>query len=177
MDGKKRKFIICHADGGRFTGEGLRAFCECRRPGMSDAARGRFGASVIRAAPGMSSWGGWHSHDLDFQMVHAAGCWFCSNMRVRARIFSRRVPTCCSHLALAIGSFVTAATPRNWLRLPARRNLPPKAGECRNENLARNFHKRRSTRRYAKLRIGGQICIHPFAFRFYHSIPKIGERP
>lgn len=52
MDGKKRKFIICHADGGRF------------------------GASVIRAAPGMSSWGGWHSHDLDFQMVHAAGCWF-----------------------------------------------------------------------------------------------------
>lgn len=72
---KGQAFSVCHADDGRFRGEGLRAFFEYRDLGIAGATGGRFGAHVIRAVPGMESPGAWHRHDLDFQMVYVTKGW------------------------------------------------------------------------------------------------------
>ncbi|MFC3119308.1 cupin domain-containing protein [Jhaorihella thermophila] len=72
---KNQAFTVSHADDSPFVGEGLRAFFEYRDLGIRDATRGRFGAHVIRAVPGMESPGEWHSHDLDFQMVYVLKGW------------------------------------------------------------------------------------------------------
>lgn len=72
---KNQAFTVSHADDSPFVGEGLRAFFEYRDLGIRDATRGRFGAHVIRAVPGMESLGEWHSHDLDFQMVYVLKGW------------------------------------------------------------------------------------------------------
>ena len=72
---KNQAFSISHADDSPFVGEGLRAFFEYRDLGIDSATKGRFGAHVIRAVPGMESPGAWHSHDLDFQMVYVTKGW------------------------------------------------------------------------------------------------------
>lgn len=72
---KNQAFTISHADDSPFVGDGLRAFFEYRDLGIRDATRGRFGAHVIRAVPGMESPGTWHSHDLEFQMVYVTSGW------------------------------------------------------------------------------------------------------
>ncbi len=72
---KNQAFTISHADGGQFKGAGLRAFFEYRDLGIDDATRGKYGAHVIRAVPGVDSPGTWHSHDLDFQMVFVLRGW------------------------------------------------------------------------------------------------------
>ncbi len=72
---KGQAFSVCHADDGKFRGEGLRAFFEYRDLGIAGATGGRFGAHVIRAVPGMESPGAWHRHDLDFQMVYVTKGW------------------------------------------------------------------------------------------------------
>ncbi|MEM9550548.1 MAG: cupin domain-containing protein [Pseudomonadota bacterium] len=72
---KNQAFAISHADSGSFVGQGLRAFFEYRDLGIRDATRGKYGAHVIRAVPGMESPGAWHSHDLDFQMVYVTQGW------------------------------------------------------------------------------------------------------
>lgn len=72
---KNQAFTISHADDSAFVGEGLRAFFEYRDLGIKDATKGRFGAHVIRAVPGMDSPGAWHSHDLEFQMVYVLRGW------------------------------------------------------------------------------------------------------
>lgn len=72
---KNQAFTIAHADDGKFVGQGLRAFFEYRDLGIRDATKGKFGAHVIRAVPGMESPGAWHSHDLDFQMVYVTKGW------------------------------------------------------------------------------------------------------
>lgn len=72
---KNQAFSISHADNSPFVGEGLRAFFEYRDLGIKSATQGRFGAHVIRAVPGRESPGTWHSHDLDFQMVHVTRGW------------------------------------------------------------------------------------------------------
>ena len=72
---EKQAFTISHADDGKFVGEGLRAFFEYRDLGIEEATKGKFGAHVIRAVPGMESPGAWHSHDLDFQMVYVTKGW------------------------------------------------------------------------------------------------------
>jgi len=72
---KNQAFTICHADDGKFIGQGLRAFFEYRDLGIDAATKGKFGAHVIRAVPGMESPGAWHSHDLDFQMVYVTKGW------------------------------------------------------------------------------------------------------
>ena len=72
---KNQAFTITHADDGKFEGEGLRAFFEYRDLGIRAATKGKFGAHVIRAVPGMESPGAWHSHDLDFQMVYVTRGW------------------------------------------------------------------------------------------------------
>ncbi|MEL6618614.1 MAG: cupin domain-containing protein [Pseudomonadota bacterium] len=72
---KNQAFAIAHADDGKFEGQGLRAFFEYRQLGIAEATAGKYGAHVIRAVPGMESPGGWHSHDLDFQMVYVTRGW------------------------------------------------------------------------------------------------------
>lgn len=72
---KNQAFTIAHADDGKFAGQGLRAFFEYRDLGIRDATKGKFGAHVIRAVPGMESPATWHSHDLDFQMVYVTRGW------------------------------------------------------------------------------------------------------
>lgn len=68
-------FSISHADDSPFVGQGLRTFFEYRDLGIQDATKGKFGAHVIRAVPGMKSPGSWHSHDLEFQMVYVTQGW------------------------------------------------------------------------------------------------------
>ncbi len=72
---KNQAFTISHADDSAFVGEGLRAFFEYRDLGIRDATKGKFGAHVIRAVPGMESRAEWHSHELDFQMVYVTKGW------------------------------------------------------------------------------------------------------
>ena len=72
---KNQAFTIAHADDGAFEGQGLRAFFEYRQLGIAEATKGKFGAHVIRAVPGMESPGAWHSHELDFQMVYVTRGW------------------------------------------------------------------------------------------------------
>ena len=72
---KNQAFTVVHADDGKFVGAGLRAFFEYRDLGIRDATKGKFGAHVIRAVPGLESPGAWHSHDLDFQMVYITRGW------------------------------------------------------------------------------------------------------
>jgi len=72
---KGQAFTICHADDGAFVGAGLRPFFEYRGLGIAEATKGKFGAHVIRAVPGMESPGTWHVHDLDFQMVYVLKGW------------------------------------------------------------------------------------------------------
>ena len=72
---KGQAFTICHADEGKFEGQGLRAFFEYRQLGIREATGGKFGAHVIRAVPGRHSEGAWHTHDLDFQMVYVTRGW------------------------------------------------------------------------------------------------------
>lgn len=72
---ENQAFTIAHADDGKFEAQGLRAFFEYRDLGINAATKGKFGAHVIRAVPGMESPGTWHSHDLDFQMVYVTKGW------------------------------------------------------------------------------------------------------
>ncbi len=72
---KGQAFTVCHADDGKFEGQGLRAFFEYRQLGISEATQGKFGAHVIRAVPGRHSEAAWHTHDLDFQMVYVTRGW------------------------------------------------------------------------------------------------------
>jgi len=72
---KNQSFVISHADGSAFEGAGLRPFFEYRQLGIPEATKGKFGAHVIRAVPGMGSPGTWHSHDLDFQLVYVTKGW------------------------------------------------------------------------------------------------------
>ena len=71
----KVAFTVSHADDGVFEGAGLRPFFEYRQLGIAEATDGAFGAHVIRAVPGKESPGGWHSHDLKFQMVYVTKGW------------------------------------------------------------------------------------------------------
>lgn len=69
------RFTVSHADDSAFRRDGLRPFFEYRDLGIRDATGGRVGAHVIRARPGEESKGGWHAHDLQFQMVYVLKGW------------------------------------------------------------------------------------------------------
>ncbi|NKB63835.1 MAG: cupin domain-containing protein [Gammaproteobacteria bacterium] len=71
----EQTFNITHADSGVFRAKGLRAFFEYRDLGIESATSGQFGAHVIRAIPGQKSTGGWHQHQLTFQMVYVIQGW------------------------------------------------------------------------------------------------------
>ncbi len=72
---KNQSFTKSHADESPFVGVSLRAFFEYRDLGIKSATKGKFGAHVNRAVPGMESPGTGHSHDLDFQMVYVTKGW------------------------------------------------------------------------------------------------------
>ncbi len=72
---KGQEFSVNHIDGSGFEAQGLRAFFEYRDLGINSATKGRFGAHIIRAVPGMKSEAQWHVHDLDFQMIYITCGW------------------------------------------------------------------------------------------------------
>ncbi len=69
------RFSVSHADTSRFVTDGLRPFFEYRDLGIAAATDGRFLAHVIRARPGHHAAGGWHRHDLGFQLVYILKGW------------------------------------------------------------------------------------------------------
>ena len=69
------RFSVSHADESRFESDGLRPFFEYRDLGIAQATDGRFLAHVIRAKPGHHAAGGWHRHDLGFQLVYVLRGW------------------------------------------------------------------------------------------------------
>ena len=69
------RFSVSHADESRFESDGLRPFFEYRDLGIAQATDGRFLAHVIRAKPGHHAAGGWHRHDLGFQLVYVLKGW------------------------------------------------------------------------------------------------------
>ncbi|BBK38982.1 hypothetical protein STAQ_40600 [Allostella sp. ATCC 35155] len=69
------RFSVSHADESRFESDGLRPFFEYRDLGIAEATDGRFLAHVIRAKPGHHAAGGWHRHDLGFQLVYVLKGW------------------------------------------------------------------------------------------------------
>ena len=72
---KGQAFTISQPEQSAFEAQGLRAFFEYRDLGIDEATRGKFGANVIRAVPGVDSEPKWHTHDLDFQMVYVTKGW------------------------------------------------------------------------------------------------------
>ncbi len=71
----KAEFSVSHLKDSRFVSEGLRSFFEYRDLGIKAATGGRVGAHVIRAKPGMHSGSGWHTHDLEVQLVYVLKGW------------------------------------------------------------------------------------------------------
>ncbi len=69
-------FSVAQPEETPFVVGGLRAFFEYRDLGIKAATGGRVGAQVIRARPGGVSVPGWHTHDVDFQMIYVTRGWF-----------------------------------------------------------------------------------------------------
>lgn len=72
---KGQAFVVSQPDQSAFEAQGLRAFFEYRDLGIEAATKGKFGANVIRAVPGVDSEPKWHMHNLDFQMVYVTKGW------------------------------------------------------------------------------------------------------
>lgn len=68
------EFFVHHAGDPPFEG-GLRAFFEYRDLGTAAVTDGRIQMHVIRAKEGEGASGGWHYHELDFQMVYVLQGW------------------------------------------------------------------------------------------------------
>jgi quercetin dioxygenase-like cupin family protein len=66
--------VVSHNAPGAFE-PGLRAFFAYRDLGIAAATGGAFGVHVIRAVPGKTTAGEWHSHALAFQMVYVLKGW------------------------------------------------------------------------------------------------------
>ncbi len=71
----KAEFSVSHLKDAQYESEGLRSFFEYRDLGIKAATGGRVGAHVIRAKPGMHSGSGWHTHDLEVQLVYVLKGW------------------------------------------------------------------------------------------------------
>ena len=71
----KAEFSVSHLKDAQYESEGLRSFFEYRDLGIKAATGGRVGAHVIRAKPGKHGSTGWHSHDLDVQLVYVLQGW------------------------------------------------------------------------------------------------------
>ncbi len=71
----KAEFSVSHLKDSQFVSEGLRSFFEYRDLGIKAATGGSVGAHVIRAKPGMHGASGWHTHDLEVQLVYVLKGW------------------------------------------------------------------------------------------------------
>jgi quercetin dioxygenase-like cupin family protein len=71
----KTEFSVSHLKDSRFESEGLRPFFEYRDLGIKEATGGRVGAHVIRAITGAHGGTGWHTHDLEVQLVYVLKGW------------------------------------------------------------------------------------------------------
>ncbi len=71
----KAEFSVSHLKDAEFESQGLRSFFEYRDLGIKAATGGRVGAHVIRAKPGKHGSTGWHSHDLEVQLVYVLKGW------------------------------------------------------------------------------------------------------
>ena len=71
----KAEFSVSHLKDARYESEGLRSFFEYRDLGIKAATGGRVGAHVIRAKPGKHGSSGWHTHDLEVQLVYVLKGW------------------------------------------------------------------------------------------------------
>ena len=69
------RFSVNHLDPKDFKDDGLRPFFQYRDLGIGEATDGKFHAHVIRAKPGHHAEGGWHTHDLNFQLVYILKGW------------------------------------------------------------------------------------------------------
>ncbi len=71
----KAEFSVSHLEDAHYESEGLRSFFEYRDLGIKAATGGRVGAHVIRAKPGQHGSSGWHTHDLEVQLVYVLKGW------------------------------------------------------------------------------------------------------
>lgn len=71
----KAAFSVSHLKDAQYESEGLRSFFEYRDLGIKAATGGRVGAHVIRAKPGQHGGSGWHTHDLEVQLVYVLKGW------------------------------------------------------------------------------------------------------
>lgn len=74
MTGKTTKAFASHAKGAQWV-KGLRPDFVYRDLGIKDATEGRVMAQVIRADQACDGPMGYHSHDLEFQMVYMLKGW------------------------------------------------------------------------------------------------------
>ena len=71
----KAEFSVSHLATSTFEGDGLRPIFEYRDLGLRAATGGRVGAHVIRAKPGGRGGTGWHTHDLEVQLIYVLKGW------------------------------------------------------------------------------------------------------
>ncbi len=72
---RAKDFSVTHAAGSKFEKRGLRNYFEYRDLGIARASKGKVVAHVIRARPGKSPEGEWHSHDCALQFVYVLKGW------------------------------------------------------------------------------------------------------
>ncbi len=72
---RAKEFSVTHAAGSKFEQRGLRNYFEYRDLGIARASKGKVVAHVIRARPGKSPEGEWHSHDCALQFVYVLKGW------------------------------------------------------------------------------------------------------
>jgi mannose-6-phosphate isomerase-like protein (cupin superfamily) len=75
MSRKKVKSFAAHAKDALWRQEGLRPYFTYRDLGIKDATEGKVLAHIIRARQPCTGPLGYHSHDLDFQMVYLINGW------------------------------------------------------------------------------------------------------
>ena len=97
MSRKKVKSFAAHAKDARWAQEGLRPYFTYRDLGIKDATEGKVLAHIIRAHQPCTGPLGYHSHDLDFQMVYLINGWPASTSRTSARFGSKRVTRGINH--------------------------------------------------------------------------------
>ena len=72
---RAKEFSVTHAASSKFEQRGLRNYFEYRDLGIARASKGKVVAHVIRARPGKSPEGEWHSHDCALQFVYVLKGW------------------------------------------------------------------------------------------------------
>ena len=75
MADKTTRSFAAHSKDAKWEKEGLRPYFKYRDLGIKEATEGRVLAHIIRADQPCAGALGYHSHDLEFQMVHLIKGW------------------------------------------------------------------------------------------------------